>query len=76
MARSLSVRCNRVKGNRLPEEAGMHLSRPPARPRWHPLARVRLRTRRYEIWRSFLDAAYWNVDLDEDPDPDEPPDHA
>jgi 5-methylcytosine-specific restriction endonuclease McrA len=58
------LRCNMIKGNRLPAEAGMSLVREPARPRWHPLARVRLSNRRYEIWRNFLDAAYWNVELD------------
>ncbi len=66
------VRCNMSKGNRLPGEAGMSLVRLPARPRWHPLARVRLSNRRYEIWRSFLDAAYWNVELDQMDDGGEP----
>lgn len=57
------LRCNMTKGNRLPGETGMHLVRLPRRPHWHPLARIRLSSRRYDIWRNFLDAAYWNVEL-------------
>jgi 5-methylcytosine-specific restriction endonuclease McrA len=60
------LRCNRVKGNRLPHEMSMKLIREPVRPRWHPLARLRLTQRRYQVWRNFLDAAYWNVELDEE----------
>ncbi|MFQ5767337.1 MAG: HNH endonuclease [Acidobacteriota bacterium] len=60
------LRCNMLKGNRLPQEAGMKLFRQPTRPRWHPLARIRLSSRRYEIWRNFLDAAYWNIELQEE----------
>jgi 5-methylcytosine-specific restriction endonuclease McrA len=60
------LRCNMIKGNRRPHEAGMGLIRAPQRPRWHPLARIRLSSRRYDIWRSFLDAAYWNVELEQD----------
>lgn len=59
------LRCNRVKANRTPAEAGMKLVRPPEKPRWHPLARMRLPQQRYQIWRSFIDAAYWNTELDE-----------
>ena len=62
------LRCNRVKANRTPAEAGMTLTREPQRPRWHPLARIRWSHGRYEIWRNFLDAAYWNVELGEDPE--------
>jgi len=60
------LRCNRVKGNRLVHEMSMQLIRKPVRPRWHPLARLRLTQRRYAVWRNFLDAAYWNVELDEE----------
>jgi len=65
------LRCNRVKANRTPAEAGMTLTRDPQRPRWHPLARIRWSHRRYEIWRNFLDAAYWNAELREDLEDDE-----
>ncbi|MFQ5720422.1 MAG: HNH endonuclease [Acidobacteriota bacterium] len=60
------IPCNMRKGNRLPAEARMRLTREPGKPRWHPLARIRVASRRYEIWRRFLDAAYWNVELDQD----------
>ena len=60
------IKCNMRKGSRLPREAHMHLIRKPKKPRWHPLARIRLGHRRYEIWRRFLDAAYWNVELDQE----------
>ena len=59
------LRCNMTKGNHFPVEVGMHLVRIPQRPQWHPLARIRLSSRRYEIWRNFLDAAYWNVELEQ-----------
>ena len=60
------VSCNMRKGSRLAEEVGMQLVRPARKPRWHPLARIRVANRRYEIWRRFLDAAYWNVELEHD----------
>lgn len=59
------IPCNMRKGNRLAREVGMSLIRTPKRPSWHPLARIRVSQRRYEIWRHFLDAAYWNVELDQ-----------
>lgn len=60
------VRCNHRKGNRLPHEAGMHLFRRPVKPRWNPLLRLILAGGAHESWRSFLDAAYWNVELERD----------
>jgi 5-methylcytosine-specific restriction endonuclease McrA len=55
------IRCNIRKGNRLPDEAGLVLVTRPSKPRWHPLVRV---SQRYEEWRSFLDEAYWNAEID------------
>ena len=52
------------KGNKLLSECGIQLKRPPVRPRWHPLHRLQGRTYP-EIWKNFLDAAYWNVELKE-----------
>lgn len=57
------LRCNVRKGNRLPSECGMELRRRPLRPNWHPLHRFQGR-RFPEIWKNFLDAAYWTVELD------------
>lgn len=54
--------CNVRKGNKLLSECEMRLRRAPVRPRWHPLHR--LQGRAYpEIWKNFLDEAYWNVEL-------------
>jgi len=48
------VACNRSKGGRTPEQAGLRLRRPPARPRWTPLAALPLASARHEEWRPFL----------------------
>jgi len=54
--------CNVRKGNKLLSECEMRLRRHPARPKWHPLHRLQGRTYP-EIWKNFLDEAYWNVEL-------------
>lgn len=54
--------CNVRKGNKLLSECEIRLIRQPHRPKWHPLHR--LQGRAYpEIWKNFLDEAYWNVEL-------------
>jgi 5-methylcytosine-specific restriction endonuclease McrA len=54
--------CNVRKGNKLLSECDIRLIRQPHRPKWHPLHR--LQGRAYpEIWKNFLDEAYWNVEL-------------
>ncbi len=58
--------CNRVKGGRRPEEAGMHLIRKPFRPEWTPFMLETFSFKRYHEWRPYLnmvDAAYWNTEL-------------
>ncbi|HVZ94251.1 MAG TPA: HNH endonuclease [Phycisphaerales bacterium] len=57
------VRCNARKGGRTPEQAGMHLVRKPIRPKRNPLITVRLGQEKYESWKTFLDNAYWSVEL-------------
>ncbi|MFA6957850.1 MAG: HNH endonuclease [Thermoanaerobaculia bacterium] len=58
------LNCNVRKGNKLVAESGMYLIRPPVRPKWHPLHR--LQGRKFpDIWRNFVDVAYWNVALDQ-----------
>ncbi len=60
------VACNLRKGGRTPVEAGMHLLRPPFRPRWSAVFRTAARRAFYRQWMPFLglvDAAYWNVEL-------------
>jgi 5-methylcytosine-specific restriction endonuclease McrA len=59
------VKCNTKKANRLPHEAGMRLIRKPVRPKWRPVISLVLGTQHREMWKDFLDLAYWNVELDE-----------
>ena len=54
--------CNVRKGNKLLAECGVQLIRQPHRPRWHPLHRLQGRNFP-DIWKNFLDEAYWNVEL-------------
>lgn len=57
------VRCNARKGGRTPEQANMTLYRRPVRPKRNPLISVRLGNEKYESWKTFLDNAYWSVEL-------------
>ncbi|HEX7377687.1 MAG TPA: HNH endonuclease [Pirellulales bacterium] len=57
------VKCNVKKGGRTPQEANMQLVRPPVRPKRSPLLSVKLGNPKYESWKTFLDNAYWSVDL-------------
>jgi 5-methylcytosine-specific restriction endonuclease McrA len=54
--------CNKRKGNRTPDQAGMRLRRKPMRPKWQPL--YALREIRIESWSKFISEAYWNVELE------------
>lgn len=56
--------CNVRKGSKLVAESGMDLIRQPVRPKWHPLHRLQGRSFP-EIWKNFVDVAYWNVALDQ-----------
>lgn len=59
--------CNRRKGGRTPEEAGIRLRRRPRRPSWTPFVARTLAGTCYREWRPFLggiDGAYWNVELE------------
>ena len=58
--------CNRRKGGRTPDEAGMHLFRRPRRPEWTPFSSEMFSLRRYREWMpslSQVDSAYWNTEL-------------
>jgi len=57
------IRCNVRKGGRTPREAGMRLIREPIRPKTSPALRLKLSNRKYQSWKSFLDEAYWSVEL-------------
>lgn len=55
--------CNRRKGARTPEEAGMKLIRTPVKPAPSPVFRVTFGMRKLPAdWRSWL---YWNVKLED-----------
>ena len=59
-------RCNRMKGGRRPEEAGMRLIKKPVQPEWTPFMLETFTFKRYQEWVPFLnevDAAYWNTEL-------------
>jgi 5-methylcytosine-specific restriction endonuclease McrA len=61
------VDCNRKKGGRTPEQAGMRLIKQPRRPDTlptHVTITISMNTAP-EAWRDFL---YWNVSLDSDED--------
>ena len=57
------VTCNVKKGGRTPQEAHMKLIRPPVKPKRSPLLAIKLGNPKYESWKTFLDHAYWSVDL-------------
>ena len=58
------INCNRKKGGRTPEQAGMHLIRHPKRPDRAPAIRITFGLRNApESWRDYV---YWNVKLDDD----------
>jgi len=53
------IPCNRQKGDRLPEQAGMHLVRKPSRPKAHPHLTLSIGMKTAPAsWRDYL---YWDV---------------
>lgn len=59
--------CNRKKGGRTPEQAKMKLLTRPGEPQWGPFTEIYARAVRYKEWEpfvSFVDASYWNVELE------------
>src|SRR5687767_89486 len=57
------VDCNVRKGGRTPRQASMALIRKPEKPKRSPLLAMKLTQRKYQSWQSFLDSAYWDVEL-------------
>ena len=57
------VRCNVRKGGKTPNEAHMSLIKQPVRPKRSPMLSIKLGNPKYASWKSFVDAAYWTVDL-------------
>lgn len=57
------VDCNVRKGGRTPKQANMSLIRKPEKPRRSPLLNLKLTQKKYRSWQSFLENAYWSVEL-------------
>lgn len=57
------VQCNVRKGGRTPHEAHMALIKPPVKPKRSPMLSMKLGNPKYQSWKTFLDNAYWSVDL-------------
>jgi 5-methylcytosine-specific restriction endonuclease McrA len=57
------VDCNVRKGGRTPRQAHMTLVRKPEKPKRSPLLSLKLSQKKYQTWQTFLDNAYWNVEL-------------
>ena len=57
------IRCNARKGGRTPEQASMKLVRKPVKPQRNPVIELRLGSDKYQSWKTFLDHAYWSVEL-------------
>ncbi len=57
------IRCNVRKGGRTPAEANMKLIKQPVKPRTSPTLGLKLANRKYQSWKTFLDDAYWTVEL-------------
>jgi len=57
------VGCNVRKGGRTPKQAHMSLIRKPEKPKRSPLLNLKMTLTKYQSWRSFLENAYWSVEL-------------
>ncbi len=57
------VGCNVRKGGRTPKQAHMSLIRKPEKPKRSPLLNLKLTQKKYQSWKTFLDNAYWSVEL-------------
>jgi len=60
------IRCNTAKGARAPVASGMRLIRKPKKPAGHPVIRATWLGPCPDEWRTFLDEAYWNVELSDE----------
>lgn len=57
------VSCNVRKGGRTPKQAHMCLIRKPEKPKRSPMLNLKLTHQKYQSWKTFLDNAYWSVEL-------------
>jgi len=64
------IPCNTRKGDRSPAQVGMRLVRRPRKPAGHPMLRANWLGPCPDEWKTFLDEAYWNVELFDEVVPD------
>ena len=57
------IDCNVRKGGRTPRQAHMGLIRKPEKPKRSPTLSMKLTNKKYQSWKTFLDNAYWSVEL-------------
>jgi 5-methylcytosine-specific restriction endonuclease McrA len=57
------VNCNVKKGGRTPKQAHLSLIKKPEKPKRSPILNLKLTHRKYQSWKSFLENAYWSVEL-------------
>lgn len=57
------LNCNVRKGGRTPKQAHMSLIRKPEKPKRSPVLNLKLTHKKYQSWKTFLDSAYWSVEL-------------
>lgn len=57
------INCNVKKGGRTPKQAHMTLIRKPEKPKRSPLLNLKLALTKYQSWKTFLENAYWSVEL-------------
>jgi 5-methylcytosine-specific restriction endonuclease McrA len=57
------LKCNIKKGGRTPKQAHLALIRKPEKPKRSPLLNLKLTQSKYESWKTFLENAYWSVEL-------------
>ncbi len=55
--------CNVRKGGRTPRQAHMGIIRKPEKPKRSPVLNFKLTQKKYQSWKTFLDNAYWSVEL-------------
>ncbi len=59
------LKCNTKKGGRTPKQSRMALIRKPFKPAKCESVRLRIGRKQYQSWKTFLNNAYWTVELKE-----------
>ena len=57
------IDCNVRKGGRTPKQAHLSLIRKPEKPKRSPLLNLKMTHKKYQSWKTFLENAYWSVEL-------------